>query len=60
MPPPALFAPDIPQSEHLRERLDAVETEANLLRAQLRLALRRDREMERLRQDNRLECYSGE
>src|SRR4051794_32775104 len=40
----------IPPTGEIRERLQRLDLEANLLRSQLRLALRRDREVERLRE----------
>jgi hypothetical protein len=39
----------IPPTDRIRERLDAVDVEARLLRSLLRLAMRRDREVSRLR-----------
>ena len=45
-PTSTVIAPYIPPSDQLREQLDVAETEAALLRAQLRLALCRDREQE--------------
>jgi hypothetical protein len=52
-PPDPLHSPDpfadiIPDPETIRVRLDRAETEADLLRRQLRLALRRQEEVERL------------
>jgi len=41
---------DIPDPDTLRDRLAVVLTEADLLRAQLRVSLRLQRECERLRQ----------
>jgi hypothetical protein len=41
--------PDIPDPETIRDRLAVVLTEADLLRAQLRVSLRLQRERERLR-----------
>lgn len=41
--------PDIPDPESIRRRLAAVLTEADLLRAQLRVSTRLHRERERLR-----------
>jgi hypothetical protein len=46
--PPDPFADIIPAPEAIRARLDRAETEADLLRRQLRLALRRQEEAERL------------
>jgi hypothetical protein len=43
------LAPDIPDPETIRDRLAVVLTEADLLRAQLRVSLRLQRERERLR-----------
>ena len=42
--------PDIPDAESVRRRLAVVLTEADLLRAQLRVSTRLERERERLRQ----------
>jgi hypothetical protein len=49
---PALnnLLPDIPDPESIRHRLAVVLTEADLLRAQLRVSTRVQRERERLRQ----------
>jgi hypothetical protein len=41
--------PDIPDAESIRQRLAVVTTEASLLRAQLRVSKRLERERERLR-----------
>jgi hypothetical protein len=42
--------PGIPDAESVRRRLSVVLTEADLLRAQLRVSTRLERERERLRQ----------
>jgi hypothetical protein len=42
--------PNIPDAESVRRRLAVVLTEADLLRAQLRVSTRLERERERLRQ----------
>jgi hypothetical protein len=42
--------PDIPDPDTIRQRLAVVLTEADLLRAQLRVSTRLQRERERLRQ----------
>jgi hypothetical protein len=42
--------PDIPDADSVRRRLAVVLTEADLLRAQLRVSTRLQRERERLRQ----------
>lgn len=52
MPPtPAAHCPlfDIPNADAIRTRLAVVLTEANVLRRQLRVSLRAERERERLR-----------
>jgi hypothetical protein len=41
--------PDLPDTESIRQRLAVVTTEASLLRAQLRVSKRLERERERLR-----------
>jgi hypothetical protein len=54
--PPSLasqFAGIIPSPETVRADLERVNTEANLLRRLLRLALRREREAERLAEATR-------
>jgi hypothetical protein len=48
MPDTTVFAVDIPPSSVVRDRLAVVATEAALLRKLLPLALRREREAERL------------
>jgi hypothetical protein len=45
---PATFADIIPDPNTIRVRLNRLEAEANLLRCLLRLAVRREREAERL------------
>lgn len=42
--------PDLPDAESVRRRLAVVLTEADLLRSQLRVSTRLERERERLRQ----------
>ena len=50
-PVPATFAPDIPASGVIRDRLRRITVEASLLRRQLRLAERRECEVARLSLD---------
>jgi hypothetical protein len=45
------FLPDIPDPESIRRRLAVVLTEADLLRAQLRVSQRLQRERDRLRRE---------
>jgi hypothetical protein len=47
--PESTILPDIPDPETVRRRLAVVVTEANLLRSQLRVSVRLQRERERLR-----------
>jgi hypothetical protein len=49
--PPVPLADIIPDPDTIRVRLDRAETEADLLRRQLRLALRRQEEARRLAQE---------
>jgi hypothetical protein len=46
--PPDSLADIIPDPDTIRARLDRAETEADLLRRQLRLAIRRQQESQRL------------
>jgi len=47
---PQIILPDFPDVDSVRRRLAIVLTEADLLRAQLRVSTRLERERERLRQ----------